>query len=251
MTKVLEKTFDILEILSNDPGREFSVSELAAFAKLNKATSGRILSDLCKRGYAFQSAFRGGYSLGPMAYSLSAKGVFRKDLVDAAHEIVRSFAHEEIKESVILATLHRGRRYILLNENGNKEVQPVIDMPWYDDMYITATGRLLLAHASPSEIEGYIATHPLPCERWPEASDADALRALLDGIRTLPALSMRSPNTCFWVMAFPVRNRGRVDAALGITVLAESLSEERKAWLLTRGLACAEAIETSSAGAAK
>lgn len=244
MAKVLEKTFDIIELLSSEPQREFSVSEVAALSKVNKATAGRILMNLTERGYACQMNFRGGYSLGPMAYSLAAKGLFRKDLIDAAKEPASRLAHETLRESVIVPCLHGGRRYILVNENGNREVQPVIDKPWYDDLYYTATGRLLLANASDRDISSYIARHSMPGALWDGVSDGEALRLKLAEIKDAPYLSFRSPTvSCLWIMAFPIRRAGRIDAALGITVVAESFVPPRSEELLRRGVECARQIE--------
>lgn len=244
MTKVLEKALDILELLGANPDKEHSVSDVGAAIRLSKATAGRLLADLLSRGYAYQPSNRGGYSLGPMAYGLAAKGLFRKDLVDASKDLARRLAHEELHESVIVASLHMGRRYILVNENGNREVQPVIDKPWYDDFYFTATGRLLLAYASESEISGYISKHPMPKELWDGIEDEETLRRKLSEIRSMGMVSCRSTTTCFWVLAFPLRHGGRVDSALGITVLADSFKAPRSEFLLSRGAECARQIES-------
>jgi len=253
MTKVTGKTFDILELLAAEPCAEHSVSDVAKALAINKATAGRILIDLLERGYAFQSSNRRGYSLGPMAYALAGRGVFRKDLIDASQEIVSRFAHEDIEESAIVATFFKGRRYILVNENGNKEVQPVIDRPWYDGMYYTATGRLLLAHAPEEDLKSYFKSHELPSQmHWEGVDSYEKLQQELARIREEGYVSCLScPPTSFWVMAFPIRLKGRIEAALGITVLTSAFKEPRSTELLKKGADCASRIEAKLNGAFK
>lgn len=245
MTKVTNKTFDILEMLASKPEKAFSVTEIAQSSGINKATAGRILIDLLERGYAFQSANRRGYSLGPMAYALAGRGVFRKDIIDASVEFVRHLAHEEIEESVIVATFFKGRRYILVNENGNKEVQPVIDKPWYDGMYYTATGRLLLAYVEEEDLKSYFNTHELPSgNEWEGVDTYEKLQEALANIRRDGFVSCPScPPTNFHVLAYPIRLRGRVEAALGITVLASSFNEPRFNDIMAKSALCAMKIE--------
>lgn len=245
MTKVINKTFGILELLASKPSKEFSVSEVAKMLCMNKATAGRILIDLLDHGYAFQTANRKGYSLGPMAYVLAGRGVFRKDIIDASQDPVYHLAHREINESVIVATFFKGRRYILVNENGNRDIQPVINKPWYNGMYYTATGRLLLAYAEEYDVKNYFECHDLPSKlNWEGVDSYKKLQSELAKIRKDGQVSCLScPPTHFHVIAYPIRLKGRVEAALGITVLASMFKEPHASEIMKKSALCVLKIE--------
>ncbi len=234
MIKVIEKVFDILELLATEPSRELPLTEIAKGTGVNKATAGRILKDLVARGYASQNSLRGGYSLGPMAYALPANGVFRKDIVDAVSPLVTECARE-LRESVLIAALHQGRRHILCHENGNPELDIIIDKPFYDDLYVTATGRMLLAHAGQGERDSYVATHGMPLEKWDGIDTEAELVKRLAEIRGAGMISCKSPNRNLWILAFPIHSRERAAAALGISVPVNSFQGGRAKQLLETG----------------
>ena len=234
MIKVLDKAFDILEIMATEPCKELPLTNIARSTGVNKATAGRILKDLLDRGYACQTSQRGGYSLGPMAYRLPANGIFRKDIVDAASPLVAACA-KELRESVLVATLQHGRRYILCHENGNPELDIIIDKPFYDDLYVTATGRLLLAYAGEGEFNSYLAKHGMPLEKWDGIDRAAELVKSLAKIRNDSMISCKSPNRNLWILAFPIHVDDRVDAALGISVPVDSFQGERAETIIDAG----------------
>ena len=51
MIQVIHRAFDILEYLSQDPKREFSLGEIAAYTGLNSGTCANIMKTLVRRNY--------------------------------------------------------------------------------------------------------------------------------------------------------------------------------------------------------
>jgi DNA-binding IclR family transcriptional regulator len=214
MIKVMVKAFAIIETLAAAPERQLTVSELAGATGVNKATATRILKDLLDAGYVSQASFRKGYSLGPMAYYLAARGTYRKDIIDASTDVVHECARA-IGGAVLVAVLRGGRRFVLCHANGNPEFSIAIENTFYDDLYLTATGKMLLAYAPREEILKYVARKGLPGEVWDGLDSESKLFKRLEGIRRDGLLSYSRTNLGLKLLSFPIFRKGGLDAVLG------------------------------------
>lgn len=245
MIKVVAKTLAIIEVIAERPEEETSVSVIAERAGVNKATATRILKDLLEAGYVSQASTRKGYTLGPMAYHLASRGTFRRDVVEAAQPVVAECA-KRIGESVLVACLQSGRRYILCHENGNPELEITVDQSWYDDLYQTATGRLLLAHAPKEEVLKYVARRGLPSAReWDGIDSEKSLLKRLDALRNDGMVVSESPNGGLVIMAFPIVRKGAVEAALGISIPTGSFKAKGRERIVSAGKDAADRISES------
>ena len=70
MIKVLHKAFDLIESMSADKSRAFSLTELANIINEKPTTCANIVKTLCERGYLSKAEPKG-YVLGPVAQGLS------------------------------------------------------------------------------------------------------------------------------------------------------------------------------------
>jgi len=81
--------------------------------------------------------------------------------------------------------------------------------------YGTPTGRLLLAHATPDEVELFVAENGLPGAAWPKAPDRGRLERALAAIRQhRGSVVVAGPEIA--AAACPVFEGGRAAAALGV-----------------------------------
>jgi len=214
MIKVLHKAFDIVELLAASPEKPLALGEIAGRLDLNMATCANIIKTLVARGMVEQIAPKKGYLLGPLAYSLAARGPYRKDIVKAARDAMAVLA-EKFRETVVLATLRNGRRYVLHTINVKRILRIEADAPYFTDTYHTATGRLLLAHLGESELAEFLVTHGLPGKSWFAASNEKKLRLELKRIRKACfAEDVDHPDVA--QLAVPVREGEKVVAALGL-----------------------------------
>lgn len=241
MIKVIAKTFGILEHLAAEPEREVPLTEIAAATGVNKATAARILKDLVEAGYAYQAANRKGYTLGPMAGALGARNGFRRDLTGPAAPRVAACA-KRIRESVLVAVLQGGHRYVLCHENGNPELEITLDRGWYDDLYIVATGRLLLAYAAADEVAAVFKRYGAPLERWDGIRTLGGMQERLAEIRKAGRVVTDSPNGNLAILAFPIVCNGRVEAALGISVPRGTFTGKKRTEIIAAGAATAAEI---------
>jgi DNA-binding IclR family transcriptional regulator len=200
------------------------------------------VKDLIELRYLEEVAPRKGYRLGPGCYSLSMGKEYREDLRVAAGPEVKKLS-EKIKESVLIAVLNKSRRYIICHHNGNPEIQVIIDRPYYEDIYRTATGRLLLAFAGEDEGRSYIEKHGFPGGIWNnitmfEAFDAELAKIRADGmvLDTSKQLS---------IMAYPVFCADGTVAALGVSVPRMNFRGVRKKTILSEALKTAEKISSN------
>jgi DNA-binding IclR family transcriptional regulator len=212
--QVLMRATSILEYLAQAPEADKALGEIASSVKLHTATCARILMTLVECGYAEQLGYKKGYRLGPMAYALSAKGPYRKDLVQAADPFVTRLA-SAIQENVVLATISQGLWIVLCEADGERSVQVSRDfLRRQADPWSTATGRTMIAGMTEQELDMFLARRGMPAPSvWPEVASGESLRAELAGIRRKG-----------WVLcdygesisvAFPVEQGGRVSASIG------------------------------------
>lgn len=215
MAKTLKKAFDILRAISEEPQRPHYLGEIAKKLDINQSTCAFVLKTMVECGFVDQEAPRRGYTLGPMAYYITRNGPYRKDIVNAAKPLMRELV-EGIKESAVIAVMQSGRRITLCVMEADQEVQICRDCLLRDDVYRTATGILLLAYLSQSEIKAFIAKHGLSSFLWPEVRTEDDLKDNLRRIReNQVAINQSSQYT---QIAVPIREGEKVVAALGVPV---------------------------------
>lgn len=241
MIKVLHKAIDIIELLAGKGGEPLPLGQIAAALSLHQATCANILKTLVARGLVEQVERRGSYTLGPLAYSMAGLGPYRRDLVSAAGPVVARLA-AELGESTLLASLHRGRRYILFVVEANRTLQVKTDTPYFMDVYTTATGRLLLAHSAEEDIEACIAAQGLPGMLWPAARDRKRLGSALEAIRR-EGIVINNDQSDLVQVALPITQAGRVVAALGVAMPSVRFSAENKQTVMQAVLAAADDID--------
>lgn len=182
MLQAVRRTLDVLETVAAAPDRALPLGELARAAKLNPATCAHIAGSLVEAGYLEQTARRGGYRLGPMAYRLTGGRSYRQDLIDAAKPIMDDLARE-LGENILLAVLQNGRRVALYESDGGNEVQARREPVQLTDPFATATGRRLAASLPEKDLQELLADRTWPLPGWPEAGTPATLRQLLAEIR--------------------------------------------------------------------
>ena len=245
MIKVLHKACDILELLAQSPVSPRTLREITERLEINPGTCANILKTLVARGLVEQVAPKKGYVLGPLAYMLAGKGPYRRDLLAAAKPVIVDLV-AEIKETAVLATLKNGKRYLLYHLDGNRSLQIRHDTPFLTDSYLTATGRVLLAHLDEADRKAFLAVNGAPGAAWPEAADESRLRATLDRLRQ-DEIYIDTSRAEVVQMAVPLRESDRVIAALGLAMPAARFKGEHRKRMITRLKAAGRKISKSLA----
>ena len=226
MLATVKKALDLLTVLSARPEEPQSAGVLARKVSMHPSTCSVMLKSLVKYGLVDQNGNRMGYTLGPMAYFLTRNGPYQKHIVLAAEPVMRRLV-DEFQETVLLAGLSRKGRVILATIEGNHEIRIAKDSPFLDDIYQTATGRLLLACLSPEERQAWIVKLGWPESSWPEADSEQAMDKALAHIHDQEYVIHR-PSPQLIQLAFSVRQDDKVVAALGMPLPAFRFTGKRR-----------------------
>lgn len=239
-TGALEKAFAILAELSRAPERWRPLGDLADAAGVHRATAAHALRKLVALHYAEQDGPRGGYRLGPMPHFLTRHGSYRRDLVAAAQPHMARLTRETGGVAVLAALVH-GRRLTLCRIEGGGALRVHESVELGDNVYATPTGRLLLAHATPDEVELVLAENGLPGDAWPEARDRAGLSRAVAAVRRRGGcLVVMRPE--IGAAACGVHEGGRTSAALGVYLPAFRFRGRNRTHILSRLRDAAEAI---------
>ncbi len=241
MIQVIQRALNVMSHLARTPDESVALGDIAQATRLNAATCARILQTLVHEGYVDQEGRRKGYRLGPMAYALTSRGPYRKDLVTCAEPVVRHLA-KATGETALVAILHRHKRFTLCRVEGGQDVQVRSDAVLCEAIYPTPTGRLLLAHMSADEVADFVAACGLPdAAVWPEAQTRQGLLAELAALRTKDTVTLATRSQLAGV-ACPIRNADRVTAALGLYLPASRFTGAHKNMILKEMKTAAEQI---------
>jgi len=216
MIQVIKRAFEILNFVAESPEEPKTLGDIAKNTGLNNGTCANIIKTLCEYNLLEQLGRKKGYILGAAVYYLARNGPYRKDIVNIVEPFLTSLA-AEVQETVLVATLHQGKRSVLLQVDGNRRVVINKDFLLQENIYNTATGRLLLAFLPSSELERFISKNGLPDKKtWPEATTKKKLLACISEIRKKGKVLHIRPHEGVVGIAFPVKQEEKVIAALGL-----------------------------------
>ena len=213
MIQVINRALNILEVLAQDPNKEFGLSEIATTTNLNAGTCANILKTLVLRNYVEQPNIKKGYKLGYMLYRLTNENTYNTELINISKAAMENL-RDAINETVILSVV-KGNKRILLHESPcmhEIQVRTINE----SSVYRATTGRMILAFYSPKELNDFIEKAGLPTEdEWPEAQSKSELIRLLHEMRSSNFELSCNKNHVVG-LATPIFRKGKVIASLGI-----------------------------------
>jgi IclR family transcriptional regulator, KDG regulon repressor len=249
MIQVVKRAFDVLEFLALDPDGNNRLTDVAAATELNASTCVRILKTLTTLGYVGRHSEKGGYSLGPRAYSIASQGPYRKNLVLAGRDLMTELAGS-IKESVLMASLYHGKRTVLYEVEADRKIKAQTEADYmYDNEnpLRTATGRLLLSHLSLDDCDRIISDIKNYANFWPvirkRGQLGEALREIHD-----QDFAVRKGESEVVGLAVPIKENGIVTASLGVYLPAFRFTKAREEKILQEMRVTVEKIEKVLAG---
>ncbi len=213
MIQVIHRAMDILEFVAKDRKKEFGLGKISETLGLNKGTCANIVKTLVNRGYLEQSGKKRGYKLGPNSYYLTGNFSSKKELLQTSKEPMKQLLGE-VNECCILAIIKDDKRYTLHKESSTQELQ-VITNNEEKNVYLTATGRMILACMSHKERELHIQKYGLPNEMWEGVRDKNDLIIELDKIKE-KQLSIHFDGAHVVGVGAPIYKNEKVIASLGI-----------------------------------
>jgi DNA-binding IclR family transcriptional regulator len=182
MIQVIGRAFKILEEVAIDPLRVWSIAEMAKIIDVQSATCFHIANSMVELGYLERLGTRKGYRLGPAVNRLCHSPAYRPDLIEAADHLLRIYS-ETLNEPALLCVINGRKRYILCESGSGGKLKVNYNLTVIEDIYSTATGRILLSWQSEAQVKELVAAAGLPRGEWEEASTIEKLFEELKKIR--------------------------------------------------------------------
>lgn len=151
----LEKGLDLLEALASRPTPP-SQTDLARALGRSPSEIFRMLDCLERRGYIAKDGASGRYRLTLRLYQLAHTHTPVDHLLRAAAQPMRDLAHE-LHESCHLSVLAEGRLIVLAQVESPDRIRISVETGGSFPATLTASGRLLLAHLEPEELQQLLA----------------------------------------------------------------------------------------------
>lgn len=213
MIQVINRALNILELVAKERNREYQLGEIADSLKLNVSTCANIVKTLVNRGYLEQQGKKQGYKLGAHAYYLTGNFSNKKELLKIS-VVPMIELRDKLNESCILAIAKENMRVTLHKELSTHELQVVSDEE-EKNIYLTATGRIILACWDADRQKQFIQKYGLPNTMWSEVQNEDDLVFELDKIKE-KQLAIHYDNAYIVGVGAPIYKNNEVVAAIGI-----------------------------------
>ncbi len=178
----VQKAVKMLNTISEGKNRPVSLLHISNVTGINKSTCSHIISTLVAEGFIKQISHSKGYVLGPAAYCLSRHGKYNEELTTVSHPLMR-WLHKKTGYTVILAVVESGKKYTIDYIDTKSEILPELSAIMPDDIYRTASGRIIMANMSKSDVLSVFEKNGIPPKgHWDNVSSFEELEKNLSEI---------------------------------------------------------------------
>lgn len=179
--RAISRALDLLMLLAGKP-QGMALGELSSALSVPKSTFVDTLRGLCELQYLLLDGNK--YRLGPSAYHFASRIMLNWSAPDMIRAEVKALA-AETGESVgfAIADWELGQAIYTEAENSKQPVRYAMQAGLRAPLYASASGRVLLAFATPQEQETYLARAPLRQLTGQTETDPERIKANLDRIR--------------------------------------------------------------------
>ena len=163
MIASVEKALAVLSALADGENAPVTVSNLAKTVGINRTTCAHIVKTLVDCGYAQRVSHKDGYVLGPEAYCLSRFGRYADGIVEFCQPVM-NWLYKKTGFAIVLAVIANDEKYIIKSLDKEHKMFLKDESIRSDDIYRTATGRILLANMSEAEVKNIYDKFGAPAE---------------------------------------------------------------------------------------
>jgi len=213
MIQVLNRAFDILELIAIKRDNDIGLSEIADTLGLNHGTCANIIKTMIYREYIEKTSSRGGYRLGSRCQYLTENFSFKKELLLSSVDLMKDLS-SNLNEGVILAIMQGNNRVLLHEEKCKHELQVVNHKT--KGLCRSSTGRIILACKNKQEQEAFIRKYGLPDkDHWPGIDDEEDLLNELKKIKKRQ-MAIQIAKSNIVGVGVPIYINNEVVASLGV-----------------------------------
>lgn len=240
--QVIERAFQILELIAAEPNSAHTVSELAGRTGLKVPTVSKIIRTMNLLGYLEFAGRKEGYLLGKKTANLGRFYRDRNPLRRVAMPFLLDFRNR-FGEYICVSVLQDAKRYIAACEISTHTVQVSCRLyPEVENPCRSVSGRVLMAGLPRDRRERCFERNGPPGKLWEAVENKEDFFRELDRIAGLDYLLEIESEAA--AISFPIRRDGDVIAALGVYVPEYRFQEERRQAIL-------DAMAAISAGIAR
>ncbi len=241
--QVIERAFQILELIAAEPNSAHTVSELAERTGLKVPTVSKIVRTMNLLGYLEFAGRKEGYLLGKKTANLGRFYRDRNPLRRVAMPFLRDFRNR-FGEYICVSVLQDSKRYIAACEPATHMVQISCRLyPEVENPCQSVSGRVLMAGLSDEQRERCFERNGPPGKLWEAVKTREEFFRELNRIAGLDyLLEIKSEAAA---ISLPIRRDGEVIAALGVYVPEYRFGEERRQDILNAMAAIATGIARS------
>lgn len=241
MIQSVHKAVMLLDALAEAYPKAVSLQELAMQTGIGKSTCVHILNTLIEDDLAERLTYAQ-YSLSAGCFYLTRHGRFDRERLEICRPVLR-WLKDKTGETVLIAQMHNAIKYTVDYVLGKYHLKDSGNI-LRDDIYRTATGRLLTAYLPQEELVKVIQRHGLPkAPHWQDFPDMQVFQRELNELKTMPWV--RAGNPCPGGVAIgyaaPLYADDEFFGALGIAAFSEKGIEtsSKREQELIRYLLCA------------
>ena len=229
MIQVIDRVFNILEHLRDS--QVLSLSCLAKHMGLNKSTLCNILKTMTDLGY-IENDGSGNYRISEKFKQLAQPLPQEELLKSQCMHFCKMLADETRESGVITALRHRSLSILAQSQYPRSLM---ISMAVYENLSLfhSVSGRIILAHLRPPELDEIIDLHGCPGAEWDGIETHAALEAACRQLRETQLSIMVNRADGIKAFAMPVFDaKHRICGAAGLTVPLFRLEERKEPEIL-------------------
>jgi DNA-binding IclR family transcriptional regulator len=226
MSQGTRRTLAVLEYLAAHGG--VSLSRLASDLGLTTSTAHRCLSALAEQGYVVQDGATKQYALSMKLVAVVARALDNLDIRAVVKPVLRDLA-TRVGETAHLAVRDGDAVTYIDKVAGTGAIQMASHVGYRAPCHATALGKVLLAHETADDIDGYLERSGLPALTPNTITDPESFEMELERVRRRGyAIDNAENETGIRCVAAPVRDhRGAVVAALSVSGWTLSMTRAR------------------------
>jgi DNA-binding IclR family transcriptional regulator len=244
-SQVLDRTFQILDILSSDAMGQ-GITELAERLQLHKSTTHRLIMVLESSRYVEKEGDTGKYRLGSRIIELGLSALSRLDMYQVARPHLRDLVGGT-GETAHIGVMRDGEIVSLLNCESTQTLRTPSTIGTRHPAHCSSLGKAILAFNTPEELERFL--HKRTFERYTRntITSQDVFRKELESIRRIGyAIDDEEREDGLRCIGAPVfSSSGDVVAAVSIAGPVFRITRDRTSALAAAVVKAAESISSS------
>ncbi len=193
MIKSVQKAMTILTAISDNKNKPITLKCLSEKTGIEKTTCSHIISTLTDQGYIKRVSHTQGYVLGPAAFCLARYGRYDDDFISLCRPVM-NWLYNKTKSAVAVSVIQGSQKFIIDYIDPDKSIyKEGVDIRT-DDIYRTATGRIILRNMDNTAVADIFNKYGIPKEHWAEVQTLEDLNHSLAEINKYDVLRVENNN---------------------------------------------------------